>query len=66
MNKTLISDVNVKKYDKKALVFAMVVMTYMPSWFPVIYMTFLDVLEGNYLEPAILKHVSGALIVSVC
>ena len=66
MNKTLVSHVNVKKCNKKALAFAIVVVTYMLSWFPVIYMTFLDVLEGEDLESAILKHVSALFIVSVC
>ena len=48
--------------SKSALVFAIVAMTYMLSWFPVIYMTFLDVLERKDLEPAILKHASAVLI----
>ena len=37
-------------------------MTYILSWFPVIYMTLLDVLERKDLVPAILKHVSTVLI----
>ena len=51
-----------RQESKSALVFALVAMTYMLSWFPVIYMTFLDVLERKDLEPAILKHVSAILI----
>ena len=48
--------------SKSALVFAIIAMTYMLSWFPVIYMTFLDVLERKDLEPAVLKHASAVLI----
>ena len=47
---------------KSALVFAIAAMTYMLSWFPVTYMTFLDVLERKDLEPTNLKHVSAVLI----
>ena len=48
--------------SKSALVFAIIAMTYMLSWFPVIYMTCLDVLERKDLEPAVLKHASAVLI----
>ena len=54
--------IKMRQESKSALVFAIVVITYMLSWFPVIYMTFLDVLERKDLEPAILKHVSAVLI----
>ena len=37
-------------------------MTYILSWFPVIYMILLDVLERNDLVTAVLKHVSTILI----
>ena len=51
-----------RQESKSALVFAIVAMTHMLSWFPVIYMTFLDVLERKDLKSTILKHVSAVLI----
>ena len=52
----------IRQESKSALVFAIAAMTYMLSWFPAIYMTFLDVLERKDLEPNNLKHVSAVLI----
>ena len=51
-----------RQESKSVLVFVIVAMTYILSWFPVIYMTLLDVLERKDLEPAIFKHVSTVLI----
>ena len=54
--------VKTKTAAKVTTVFAAVTVTYVITWFPVIYMTLLEVIERKDLEPKALKLISAFMI----